>query len=186
MRQLDVARLPEYREMEARVKNNGYSMPSRLKGERVRVHVYESKLEVYFKGKLQAIFERLRGEGNWSVDYRHVIDSMVNSPGAFELYRYRDALFPREVFRRAHEAMRDASNRRWRTDLEYLRIVQLAAKGSEQEVAAALELLLGEGTEITSGAIRELVQPPKIEVPALEPLEADLGEYDVLHRLEVA
>ncbi len=194
MRQLDVARLPEYREMKARVnqggmirvKNNGYSMPSRLKGEMVRVHVYESQLEVYFKGQLQAVFERLRGEGRWRVNYRHVIDSMVKSPGAFERYRYRDALFPREVFRRAHEAMHRGSNRRWRTDLEYLRIVQLAAKGSEHEVAAALELLLGAGMEITSDAVRELVKPPKIEVPALKPLEADLGEYDVLHHAEVA
>lgn len=194
MRQLDVARLPEYREMEARVnqggmirvKNNGYSMPSRLKGERVRVRVYERRLEAYFKGKLQATFERLRGEGRWRVDYRHVIDSMVDHPGAFELYRYRDALFPREVFRRAHEAMCGASNRRWRTDLEYLRIVQLAAREGEQEVAAALELLLGEGAEITSDAVRELVTPPVIEAPALAPLEADLGEYDVLHRAAVA
>lgn len=194
MRQLDVARLPEYREMEARVnqggmirvKNNGYSMPSRLKGERVRVHVYERRLEVYFKGRLQATFERLRGEGGWRVDYRHVVDSMVDRPGAFELYRYRDALFPREVFRHAHEAMHSASNRRWRTDLEYLRIVQLAARESEHEVAAALQLLLGEGVEISLDAVRELVTPPVIEVPALEPLVADLGAYDVLHRAEVA
>lgn len=193
MRQLDVVRLPEYREMEARVnqsamirvKHNGYSMPSRLKGERVRVRVYERRIEVYFKGQMQGTFERLRGEGGWRVDYRHIVDSMVDKPGAFELYRYRDALFPREVFRRAHEAMHGASNRRWRTDLEYLRILQAAAHDGEHEIAVALELLLGDGAEITLDAVRALVAPPEIDVPVLAPLQANLGEYDVLHQAEV-
>ena len=56
MRELNVAKLPEYVEEDVmvsawstmRVKHCAYSVPSRLMGEMVRVHVYDARIEVYF------------------------------------------------------------------------------------------------------------------------------------------
>ena len=38
--------------------------------------------------------ERVRGEGEANVIYRHVIGSLVRKPGAFARYRFREQLFP--------------------------------------------------------------------------------------------
>ena len=45
-----------------RVKSCTYSVPSRLIGEKVRVHVYDDRLEVYLGGALQTETQRVRGK----------------------------------------------------------------------------------------------------------------------------
>jgi hypothetical protein len=44
---------------------------------------------------------RRPGRSPQAIDYRQVIGSLVQKPGAFARYRYREALFPTLVFRRA-------------------------------------------------------------------------------------
>jgi hypothetical protein len=94
MRPLTVDRLPEFVEEDVRVsdwstirvRHCAYSVPSRLIGEFVRVRTFEDRIEVYFAGNLQLRCERLRGRKRHSVDYRHVIWSLVRKPGAFARY----------------------------------------------------------------------------------------------------
>ena len=40
-------------------------------------------LEVYYKGHFVERMERVRGDGEVNVNYRHVINSLVGKPGAF-------------------------------------------------------------------------------------------------------
>jgi transposase len=188
MSALEVERLPEYREEwvrvkqggTIRVKNNTYTVPSRLKGERVRVRVYENRLEVFYGGVLQIAVDRLLGEGGHSVDYRHVIWSMVRKPGAFERYRYREELFPRPVFRQAYDALVGTLGTTRAADIEYLRILHLAASTMECEVEAALVLLLEEGTAPDSDRVKRLMRTDQPEIPNMVVLEPDLTAYDDL------
>jgi Mu transposase-like protein len=187
MRPLMVSRLPEYREESVvvtswstvRVRRNTYSVPSRLIGETVRAHVYEQRLEVYHGGVLQLEMERLRGAGQHRINYRHVIWSLVQKPGAFARYRYREDLFPSLTFRRAYDALR-AQCDGWKADVEYLRILHLAASTMESDVEQALVQLLEAGQELRADAIKHLVAPPTIEVPTLELPVVDLTSYDHL------
>jgi len=187
MRPLMVSRLPEYREESAvvtswstvRVRRNTYSVPSRLIGETVRAHVYEQRLEVYHGGVLQIEVERLRGEGGHRINYRHVIWSLVQKPGAFARYRYREDLFPSLTFRRAYDALSERLDA-WKADLEYLRILYLAASTMEGDVEQALAHLLEAGEELGADAIKRVVAPPTIEVPILEMPAVDLTSYDRL------
>ena len=55
---------------------------------------------------------RLRGEGKHNINYRHIIDWLVRKPGAFENYRYRDALFPTHRFRMAYDQLRRTQSSR--------------------------------------------------------------------------
>jgi hypothetical protein len=111
MRLVRVERLAEYTEVDVvvsswstiRIKHNAYSVPSRLTGERVRVRVFEARLEIFYAGRHQLTVERRRGENGHRIDYRHIIWSLVRKPGAFARYRYRDELFPTPAFRRACE-----------------------------------------------------------------------------------
>lgn len=188
MRELNVARLPEFVEevvavsewSTVRVRHCAYSVPSRLMGESVRVRVYEDKIEVYYANTMQMSCERLRGRNRHRIDYRHVIWSLVRKPGGFARYVYREEMFPSLLFRRAYDAIQ-TPHHGTKGDLEYLRVLHLAASTREADVEAALELLLGEGRPVTSEAVKAIVMTPaRTEVPALSLAPVDLGSYDAL------
>ena len=188
MRELDVGKLPEYVEEQVcvsawstiRVRHCAYSVPSRLIGEWVSVRIYEGRLEVDFAGAPQLRCERLRGRQQNRIDYRHIIWSMIRKPGAFARYVYREEMFPALVFRRAYDALQ-APHPGTKGDLEYLRVLHLAASTSEADVAAALELLLGEGKQISSAAVKALTSgAPRLELPAMAAPVVDLSAYDAL------
>jgi len=188
MRELNVAKLPEFVEdtfrvtdwSTIRVKHCAYSVPSRLIGEYVKVRLYEERLEVFYSGVLQLACERLRGRNLCRIDYRHVIWSLVRKPGGFARYVYREEMFPTVVFRRAYDATQ-AAQAGTKGDLEYLRILHLAASTMEADVEAALSLLLDEGKAITCDAVKSIVNlSSRIELPALMPSPVDLGIYDAL------
>jgi hypothetical protein len=163
-----------------RVRHCSYSVPSRLIGETVQAFVFEDRLEVHFAGELQLACERLRGRNRHRIDYRHVIWSLVRKPGAFARYVYREEMFPSLAFRRAYDKIREAHSG-GRGDLEYLRILHLAASTMEADVAAALELLLVEKRPVTVEAVKLLVNGASpTEVPDLAPQPIDLAAYDEL------
>jgi len=188
MRPLDVKRLPEWVEVRTsvnrhstiRVKGNGYSVPSRLIGESVVVRVYDDRLEVWYAQHKQLEVERLLGEGQTRIDYRHVIWSLVRKPGAFARYRHREQLFPSVVFRQAYDALTSSCRTTYKADLEYLRVLHLAASTMESEVDAALRAILECDEVPTSEAVRSMVAPVQAEVPELQAPEVDLAGYDAL------
>ena len=49
-----------------------YTVPSRLIGKEVQIRLYAERLEVYYKGHLVERMERVRGEREANVNYRHV------------------------------------------------------------------------------------------------------------------
>jgi hypothetical protein len=188
MRLLNVSKLPEYLEEDVpvsewstiRVKHCAYSVPSRLMGHVVRVRVYEDRLEVYYADKLELSCERLRRRNGHRIDYRHIIWSLVQKPGAFARYVYREEMFPSVVFRRAYDTIQ-TPHHGTAGDLEYLRVLHLAASTVELDVQAALELLLAEGARITCEAVKAMVTgAARVEVPALSPPVVDLNAYDAL------
>lgn len=189
MRELAVARLPEFVEEElrvsdwstVRVRHCAYSVPSRLIGEWVRVRVFEDRIEVFFADELQLACERLRGRNRHRIDYRHVIWSLVRKPGAFARYVYREEMFPALVFRTAYDAIQ-ARLAGTKGDLEYLRILHLAASTMETDVAAALSVLVAAGTEISADAVKDITAsaPKAIAVPQLAAPEITLSDYDAL------
>lgn len=193
LRPLPSVRLPSYREIEVRVGQGStirvmghpYSVPPRLCGERVRVRIHETRIEVLFAGEMQVETARPLGRDGHGIQYRHVIGSLVRKPGAFRLYRYRDAMFPTQTFRRAYERIaRDGSA--WANDVEYLRIVQLAATTMESDVETALRALLDSDTRPTFDLVRARVAPPAPSAPALDVPAVDLSSYDAILGSEVA
>ncbi len=85
------------------VKSIIYSVPSRLIGMMLKVHLYDDRLECYVGGDHTITIKRLRAHKKKShhIEYRHVIGTLVRKPQAFHNYVYRDALFPTFAFRQA-------------------------------------------------------------------------------------
>jgi hypothetical protein len=161
-------------------------VPSRLIGEWVRVHVYEDRIEVRFADEVQLACERLLGRNGHRIDYRHVIWSLVRKPGGFARYVYREEMFPSLAFREAYDAIH-AARPGTKGDLEYLRILHLAASTMESDVVTALALLKMSGKQVTADAVRELVTTSApVDVPVLASPPIDLAEYDTLLTTEVA
>jgi len=187
MRELPVNRLPLYTETEekvrpsstVRVKKNVYSVPSRLIGERVTARVYEDKVYILYAGKLQLEVERLRGSGGKNINYRHIIWSLVNKPGAFENYKYRQELFPTIHFRKTYDALRD-----WYSPFiankEYLRILYYAATTMESEVETALALLMEGGAMFSSDHVKEMLGEKKQTAPTMTAPRVNLADYNIL------
>ena len=76
-----------------------YSVPSRLIGHRLRVRLYDDRLEC-FQGATHIVTLRRgrtlpNGKHGHVIDYRHVIHSLRRKPMALLNLVYRDQLFPR-------------------------------------------------------------------------------------------
>src|SRR5206468_4343949 len=142
------------------------AVPSRLTGHLVEIRQHPDLVEVLYRGHLVETMPRLRGEGDARIDYRHVIWSLVRKPGAFARYRYREELFPTLTFRRAYDAL--CATHGDRADVEYVRILHLAASTLETTVAQALETVLATATPFDYAAVKALAAPEPPHVPALD------------------
>src|SRR4051812_6054119 len=136
--------------------------------------------EVWLGPALVERVPRFRGRHKHSVNYRHVFDWLGRKPGAFAAYCYRDALFPTRRFRRVYDALLEHCPTR--TAKDYLRVLELAAKGSEAGVDAVLGRLLEGDVPITPTVVEERLRydlglPRAMEVAISE---VDLSAYDLL------
>ena len=174
-------RLKVTRNSTINVRRNIYSVPSQLIGEAVEVRVFAERLAVWYGGVCVAEMERLRGAGGQAINYRHVIHSLVRKPGAFAHYRYQPSLFPRLIFRLAYDQLCEqypATAAR-----QYVKLLELAATGSEEQVANALQQLVASGTVLSFERVatlcrRELAVPPPHQL--LLPAAVELAGYDAL------
>jgi hypothetical protein len=121
---------------------------------------------------------RIRGQRSARIDYHHVIWSLVKKPGAFARYRWREELFPSLSFRCAYDALRSFHGER--ADAEYVRILYLAAAGSEAVVERTLHELLAGGDRFDADQVRRAVRPERPTVPAVAIGTPDLKVYDAL------
>jgi hypothetical protein len=161
-----------------RVAGRTYSVPSRLKGHEVEARLHPDVLEVRYNDRVVETMPRLRGERDHRIDYRHVIWSLVRKPGAFARYRFREDLFPTMTFRLAYDALR--RYRGQRADVEYVRVLHLAASTMESQVETALDELLGRDESFDYAAVRAVVTPERPSVPEIRIGTPDLGIYDQL------
>lgn len=188
LRALPMRALPAYKEFYAtvsrasavRVINRSYSVSSRLIGCRLRVRAHADIVELDYQGTSVAVMERLIGRERNRIDYRHIIHTLVRKPGAFRRYVFREALFPALEFRRAYDALLADNNAQ--ADLEYLRILHLAAGDGEATVREALSQLLASAVVPSYEAVRALVRGPRTPhgVPYLHISAPDLSVYDRL------
>jgi hypothetical protein len=188
LRTLPSTRLPEFTTYTATVRqwstihfgHHVYSVPSRLIACEVEIRQHPDVVEVFYRDRTKptATMPRIRGDRYHQIDYRHVIWSLVRKPGAFARYRYREELFPSLVFRRAYDALVDARGER--ADVEYVRILHLAASTLQSDVERVLETLLLQGERPDFATVKALAAPDKPEVPVVHIPPPDLAIYDRL------
>ena len=85
------------------VKRVIYTVPSRLIGENLRIHIYHDRIEAYL-GTTHVItlsrqFPPDNNRRSRCVNYRHVINSLERKPQAFRYSKLRDDLLPSDTYR---------------------------------------------------------------------------------------
>jgi hypothetical protein len=188
LRPLPARALPSYREIYAtvsrsstvRIVGRAYSVSSRLRGLRLRVRLHADIIELEYRGERVATMQRLVGRDVRRIDYRHIIHTLVKKPGAFRNYVFQDALFPTLEYRRAYDALLAGDGHQ--ADLNYVRILHLAASDGEEAVRAVLAALLAVQTVPTYEQVRAEVRGPRTPngVPCLDMPPLDLSIYDRL------
>jgi hypothetical protein len=145
----------------------------------VTARVHPDVIEVLYRNRVVEKFPRLRGRSQHRIDYRHIIHSLVRKPGAFSRYRFREELFPSLIFRRAYDLLRHSRGER--ADVEYVRILHLAATTMESEVETALQLLIDAQQSVEFAEVSSLVDTrPRPIVAGVRPLTPDLSHFDNL------
>jgi hypothetical protein len=158
------------------VRKNVYSVESRLIGSKVKVRVHSDHLDVWYAGVCAASMQRLRGKGGHTINYRHIIGSLVKKPGAFANYKYHNDLFPRFMFRVAYDWLCEHSSK---ADAQYVRILFLAAGEGEEKVDRAIRYLIKNAKPLTHKNIKTKGNVPAESISIREPV-ADLISYDSL------
>ncbi len=164
-----------------RVLKNSYSVHSRLIGEKIDIRIYADHIEVWYAQRRIEILPRLHGENGHYINYRHVIDTLVRKPGAFENYRYKDDMFPTSQFRIAYDLLRSQHGVK-QGNKQYLKILKLAAKENETSVNEVLRFLVNHADQIDFDTVEQLVrseqQPPAVTDVCIGNI--DLDSYDCL------
>lgn len=180
--------LPEYQEIYVtvrsgstiRIKKVVYSVPSRLIGQKLKARINENTITLYEGANLVHKMPRMLGDRGQVIDYRHIIHSLVRKPAAFESYKYREEMYPSDIFRTSFDNLVSIYGDR-KGCLEYLRILKLAAETMESEVETALCLLLGNvGITVSYKEVESLVNIQKNSIPDMGKLVPDLTSYDDL------
>ena len=165
-----------------------YSVPSRLKGQRLRVRLYDDRLELFVGSSVLETLPRARSDSKGNrrhvVNYHHVIHSLRRKPMALAQLVYRDQLFPRQAYRQMYERLLDRAGERiaCRTMVELLAIAH--ERGCESELAALLEVTLEAGELANLDELRERFAPAANSLPIVTVDLPSLCGYDCLFEPE--
>jgi hypothetical protein len=162
-----------------------YSVPSRLIGHRLNVHLYDDRLEC-FLGSTQLLTLRRgrppQGSGKHShvVDYHHVIHSLRKKPMALLNLVYRDQLFPSRAYARAFEALlsKESEKQACRTMVGLLALAH--DRACEVELGHAIEADLDANVLPDLNRLRARFQPDRDTLPDVAIELVPLSAYDEL------
>ena len=161
-----------------------YTVPSRLIGHRLRVRLYDDRLDVLVGGTWLMTLARGRADSSGKhghvVDYAHIIHSLRRKPMALLNCVYRAQLFPRDAYRltfdRLIEGMAEKQACRLMVD-----ILSLAHERScEAELAAVLTVELDAARLPDMASLRSRFAPDPAALPGVVVRLAPLSDYEML------
>ena len=161
-----------------------YTVPSRLIGHRLRVRLFDDRLEVLIGGTPLLTLPRGRahpsGKHDQVVNYRHVIHSLRRKPMALLNLVYRDQLFPREAYRRTFDALLERLPERQACRVMVDLLALAHERNCEGELADLLSKCLQAGQLPDMGALRARFAPDPARLPKVVVHLAPLQAYEAL------
>jgi hypothetical protein len=135
-----------------------YSVPSRLIGQKIEVHLFDDRLECFLGPDPVMHMNRVRTDRKrgHSIDYRHMIGSLRRKPQALRYLVYQEALFPSAPYARCWAALdaRLPPRQACKTMVELL-VLAAADEACEAALALRLDAILAAGQLPNLGELKQ-------------------------------
>jgi hypothetical protein len=190
LKKLPVRKTADYEEVNVDVTTSSaftlrkvfYSVPSRLIGHRLRVRLYDDRLEC-FQGATHIVTLRRgrtlpNGKHGHVIDYRHVIHSLRRKPMALLNLVYRAQLFPRRAYALAFDALLAGLGERSACRAMVGLLALAHERTCEAELAVALQAALDDGILPDLKALIERFRPKSMTLPIVVVTLPSLAIYD--------
>jgi hypothetical protein len=167
-----------------------YTVASRLIGQRLRIHLYDDRLELFLGSAPLMTLRRGRpgpnGKHGHVIDYRHVIHSLRRKPMALLNLVYRAQLFPRDAYRQAFDLLLERSGPK----VACRTMVEILTLAHERTCEAALATVLADDLAASRlpdlSALRRRFSPDPAALPEVVVQLTPLAVYDALITGEAA
>ncbi len=161
-----------------------YTVPSRLIGHRLRVLVYDDRLEVFIGATPLMTLRRGRAHKNGQtghvVNYHHVIQPLRRKPMALLNLVYRDQLFPREAYRRTFGVLLEKTSERQACRIMVKLLALAHDRGCEAELAHCLTQRLEAHQLPDLDDLQQRFAPDPQSMPTVTVRLGSLNDYDTL------
>jgi len=148
-----------------------YTAPSRLIGHRLRVHLYDDRLDCFLGSTPMVTLRRGRPasetKGGHVVDYRHVIHALRKKPMALNNLVYRDQLFPRPAYRKVFDALLTEFGDRQACKVSVELLALAHDRACEAELADIIDADLDRGRLPDLAALRKQFSPDPEAIPSV-------------------
>jgi hypothetical protein len=163
-----------------------YSVPSRLIGQRLTLHLYHDRI-VGFVGTTEVVdVPRIHVPGGAAIrrarciNYRHVVESLRHKPRAFLYCQWQQDLLPDADWRELWQQMKHSTDpdtaARWMVEALYI----AATQDQEVEVANYLKTELSAGTLTLHRLQHQFNLMRTLPVPEVVSVQHELSSYDQL------
>jgi hypothetical protein len=182
----------DFTEVSARVSSSStidvrrvtYTVPSRLEGECLRVHLYHDRLECFLGATHLITLSRVYPIGKTgrarNIDYRHIINSLAKKPQAFRFSTLRDNLLPTATYKQIWTYVE--RNIRGKAACKFMvGLLHLAANHDcEKALGDAVMLLIANKKPLSLSALQQQFAKASCELPLIEVNQHHLDSYQVL------
>lgn len=165
------------------VKRVTYTVPSRLIGHRLLVHIYDTRLELFLGHEKTLSLPRVYAQGHLrsrAVDYKHVIHSLAKKPNAFKYSQLREDLIPEGDFSLLWQQLTQehVSDK----DCRYMVELLLLAHNYDCEQALGRYVFKNheQGKRISIELCRKMFGPSTIVIPDIVSQQHQISDYDAL------
>ena len=165
------------------VKRVTYTVPSRLIGTQLMVHIYDDQLRLFYGHEPTLTLVRVYAQGSSrarSIDYRHIIHSLAKKPNAFKYSQLREDLIPSGDLsllwqQLTHSGVTDQ-------DCRYMVTLLLLAHNYDCEKALGRYVLTAHeaGKRVSIEHCRKRFGPAQISIPEIVSQQHILSSYDGL------
>lgn len=163
-----------------------YSVPARLIGERLRLHVYDDRLVLHHGGQALMELPRIRADHTRQrrrcIDYRHLIGWLVRKPRALAGLAFRDELLPGATWRTLYQRLSEQLP----VNVACKRLVGALKLAADTDAASAIATYwldaLERGDSPTLSELQARFAPPRAQpLPApVHSAQHALADYDSL------
>lgn len=192
-------RVADYEVLTARVSSRStidvrcilYTVPSRLIGRQLELHLYQDRLCGYLERQLVVELPRVRVTAKDKrrarcVNYRHVIEGLRRKPRAFLYCTWQQDLLPNDHYRQLWQQLKTTFDRDSAAWLMVEALYIAATQNKETTVAQYLEAQLSAGT-LTLPALRQHFQLlTEAVLPTVQVQQHNRQDYDQLLRADAS